>query len=123
LSSYSEDDKKKCATVQAAADRIAYYVDDLHDIESCGCNPETITYLLNGVSSNADLSLNSNKELHAVKRKLEEYLDSQLTVTIIIPSEDGLTTNLEGFLAFFERFRSLDITVVLLNDTFPNSIK
>jgi uncharacterized membrane protein len=58
-----------------------------------------------------------------IKRKLEEYLDSQLTVTIIIPSEDGLTTNLEGFLAFFERFRSLDITVVLLNDTFPNSIK
>jgi uncharacterized protein YlzI (FlbEa/FlbD family) len=100
----------------AAADRITYCLDDIHKVEACGCKPETATYLLNGVSSNADISTSNDPELRKMKQMLEGITETQSGVTIIIPAVDGLTTNLEGLMVFFEPFRRLDIVLLLLND-------
>jgi hypothetical protein len=99
---------------RSAAGRITYYINEIH--RKCGtCTPETSIHIINGLSSNADLSVSFDTTVRDIKRVLHNARTDPATgiVASIIASTDGITTNIPAFITFFEPYEELHFRFII----------
>lgn len=105
-SPHDTDAQRQEATKVFYQKRLEHYLNNSHS--SCVCQPENVYILLNGVSSNSDISTDNNKGLDTLRDCLRR---STGRTTLIVSGPDGLCTNPDGLISFFNEFENLEITL------------
>lgn len=94
--------------------RVDYSLENIHHVTECGCTPEVTYILVTGLSRNTDIALSSNNGVRQLREVLVGLKDPAV---IVLPSPDGLCTNVEGFLSFFGAMQSQNLAIAHCNST------
>ena len=98
------DNAKKLAAAYARAHH--------EDHVDCRCCPDVYSILMNGVSSNFDISALNQIGVNEFRAILDSYVQQQNVtvgrIAIIILQNDGLSSNCLAMKQFFDPYRSLD---------------
>ena len=111
FSRFEVQEKRQMEALDAAAIRAAMFLNHSHGAKCC--RPIVETYLIKGLSSNANVATVSQKVLREIQERLEKIAcegNIERTV-IIISSFDGFTTNMEAWLRFFSKYPDLELCI------------